>query len=157
MPDVVRDAKIEVLRCLRPLRGQDVERCVVRAQYGPGYMHGEEVPGYRREEGVRRDSTTETYVALKCFIDNWRWAGVPFYMRTGKRLPKRASEVAVFFKSVPQILFNADPGCASGAQCVNAAYPAQRRFFTPHVFQTPGPQGAGLSGADGFPLRDDVW
>jgi glucose-6-phosphate 1-dehydrogenase len=107
-PDVVPDAKIEVLRCLHPLRGQDVERCVVRAQYGPGYMLGEEVPGYRREENVRRDSTTETYVALKCFIDNWRWAGVPFYMRTGKRLPKRASEVAVFFKPVPQILFNAD-------------------------------------------------
>ncbi|HEY7493159.1 MAG TPA: glucose-6-phosphate dehydrogenase [Candidatus Tectomicrobia bacterium] len=107
--DVVRDAKLEVLRCLRPLRGQDVERYVVRAQYAPGYMHGEDVPGYRREEGVRRDSTTETYVALKCFIDNWRWAGVPFYLRTGKRLPKRASEVAVFFKAVPQILFNADP------------------------------------------------
>ena len=106
---VVRDAKIEVLHCLRPLRGQDVERCVVRAQYGPGFMHGEEVPGYRREDGVGRDSTTETYIALKCCIDNWRWAGVPFYLRTGKRLPKRASEVAVFFKAVPQILFNANP------------------------------------------------
>jgi glucose-6-phosphate 1-dehydrogenase len=106
--DVIRDAKLEVLRCLRPLCEQDVERHVVRAQYDSGYMHGEEVPGYRREEGVRRESTTETYVALKCFIDNWRWAGVPFYMRTGKRLPKRASEVAVFFKAVPQILFNAD-------------------------------------------------
>jgi glucose-6-phosphate 1-dehydrogenase len=107
--NVVRDAKLEVLRCLRPLRPHDVERCVVRAQYGSGFIQGEEVPGYRREENVQRDSTTETYVALKCFIDNWRWAGVPFYLRTGKRLTKRASEVAVFFKPVPQILFNADP------------------------------------------------
>jgi glucose-6-phosphate 1-dehydrogenase len=105
-PETVRDAKLEVLRSLRPVRGADVERHVVRAQYGPGYHHGEEVPGYRREDGVKRDSTTETYVALKVFIDNWRWAGVPFYIRTGKRLPKRASEAAVYFKPVPEILFN---------------------------------------------------
>ncbi|MFQ5967230.1 MAG: glucose-6-phosphate dehydrogenase [Acidimicrobiia bacterium] len=107
--EVVRDAKLEVLRCLRPVRGPDVERFVVRAQYGPGYLRGEEVPGYRLEDKVRRDSTTETYVALRCFIDNWRWAGVPFYLRTGKRMPKRATEVAIQFKEIPQILFNADP------------------------------------------------
>ncbi|MFQ5830335.1 MAG: glucose-6-phosphate dehydrogenase [Candidatus Methylomirabilia bacterium] len=107
--EVTRNAKLEVLRSLRPLRGRAVEQTMVRAQYGPGYLHGEDVPGYRREDGVRRDSTTETYVALKCFVDNWRWAGVPFYLRTGKRMPKRASEVAIFFKEVPQILFNADP------------------------------------------------
>ena len=108
--DVVRDARLEVLRAMRPITGKDVEQFVVRAQYGPGFTHGEEVPGYRREEGVRSDSTTETYVAIKAYIDNWRWAGVPFYIRTGKRLPKRASEVAIQFKAVPQILFNADPG-----------------------------------------------
>jgi glucose-6-phosphate 1-dehydrogenase len=102
----VRDAKLDVLRCLRPLTAGDVDKQVVRAQYGPGYHHGEEVPGYRREEGVRRDSTTETYVALKVFIDNWRWAGVPFYIRTGKRMPKRVSEAAIYFKPVPEILFN---------------------------------------------------
>ncbi|MBV8676956.1 MAG: glucose-6-phosphate dehydrogenase [Planctomycetaceae bacterium] len=107
--DVVRDHKIEVLRCLRPLTGKDVETHVVRAQYGPGYHHGVAVPGYRREEGVKPDSTTETYVALKVFVDNWRWAGVPFYLRTGKRLPKRASEIAVQFKPVPEILFNLNP------------------------------------------------
>ena len=105
-PENIRDAKLDVLRCLRRLTGSDVETHVVRAQYGPGYHHGEDVPGYRREEGVRRDSTTETYVALKMFIDNWRWAGVPFYVRTGKRLPKRVSEAAIYFKSVPEILFN---------------------------------------------------
>jgi len=108
--DVVRDHKIEVLRCLRPITVKDVEQNVVRAQYGPGYHHGVAVPGYRREEGVKPNSTTETYVALKVFVDNWRWAGVPFYLRTGKRLPKRASEIAVQFKPVPEILFNLNPG-----------------------------------------------
>ena len=70
---------------------------------------GNPVPGYRREKGVKPDSTTETYVALKCFVENWRWSGVPFYLRTGKTLPHRASEVAVQFKDIPQILFNANP------------------------------------------------
>jgi glucose-6-phosphate 1-dehydrogenase len=107
--NVVRDHKLEVLQCLRPITGKDVERTVVRAQYGAGLHHGGDVPGYRREAGVKPDSTTETYVALKVFVDNWRWAGVPFFIRTGKRLPKRASEIAVQFKDVPPILFAADP------------------------------------------------
>ena len=110
--DVVRDHKLEVLNCLRPMPGADVDRCVVRAQYAAGFHAGVDVPGYRRESGVQPDSTTETYVALKLFVDNWRWAGVPFYIRTGKRLPKRASEIAVQFKDVPPILFNVDPECA---------------------------------------------
>ena len=107
--DVVRDHKLEVLDCLRPITPKQIEQHVVRAQYGPGFYRGEEVPGYGREEGVKPDSTTETYVALKLFIDNWRWSGVPFYIRTGKRMPKRASEIAVQFKDVPPILFNSDP------------------------------------------------
>lgn len=108
-PDVVRNARIDVLRCLRPITGQDVERFTVRAQYSPGKVHGQEVPGYRREPGISPDSTTETYVALKAYIEDWRWAGVPFYLRTGKAMTKRASEVAVQFKDIPQILFNANP------------------------------------------------
>jgi glucose-6-phosphate 1-dehydrogenase len=108
-PDVVRDARLEVLESLRPLDAAEVERSVVRAQYGPGYHHGKSVPGYRREEGVKPDSTTETFIALRCHVDNWRWAGVPFYIRTAKRMPKRASEIAVQLKAVPQILFNANP------------------------------------------------
>ncbi len=107
-PDVVRNAKMEVLRCLRPIVGKDVESYTVRAQYAPGAAHGRPIPGYRREPGVDADSTTETYVAVKCFVENWRWAGVPFYLRTGKALPHRASEVAVQFKDIPQILFNAN-------------------------------------------------
>ncbi|MEJ7639058.1 MAG: glucose-6-phosphate dehydrogenase [Singulisphaera sp.] len=107
--DVVRDHKLEILRCLRPIVGPEVNRSVVRAQYGPGFHDGADVPGYRREEGIAPGSTTETYVAIKLFVDNWRWAGVPFYIRTGKRLPKRASEIAVQFKAVPEVLFNLNP------------------------------------------------
>ena len=117
-PNAVRDVKTEVLHCLRPLQPQDVETNVVRAQYIAGEVGGQQVPGYRREvsdyfaaqnKPIPPDSTTETYMAMKLFIDNWRWAGVPFYLRTGKRLPKRASEVSIQFKDVPQILFNSGP------------------------------------------------
>ena len=107
--DVVRNARMEVLRCLRPIMGKDIEKYTVRAQYGPGKVNGEDVPGYRREPGVKPDSTTETYVAINLFVENWRWSGVPWYLRTGKGLAKRASEIAVFFKPIPQILFNANP------------------------------------------------
>ncbi|MEC4670447.1 MAG: glucose-6-phosphate dehydrogenase [Nitrospirota bacterium] len=108
-PNVVRNARMEVLRSLRPIRGKDVESLTVRAQYSHGTVQGEQVPGYRREEGVLPDSTTETYVALKLFVENWRWSGVPFYLRTGKAMPARASEIAVQFKDIPEILFNANP------------------------------------------------
>lgn len=108
--DVVRDYKLAVLKGLRPITGKDVETHVVRAQYGPGFVDGVDVPGYRREDKVNPNSSTETFVALKLFVDNWRWAGVPFYLRTGKRLPKRASEIAVQFKAVPQVLFTQNPG-----------------------------------------------
>lgn len=108
-PDVVRNAKMEVLRCLRPITDGDVNTYTVRAQYAAGTARGKAVPGYRRESGVKPDSTTETYVAVKCFVENWRWSGVPFYLRTGKAMPNRVSEVAVQFRDIPQILFNANP------------------------------------------------
>ncbi|MCB1736935.1 MAG: glucose-6-phosphate dehydrogenase [Gammaproteobacteria bacterium] len=107
-PDVIRDARLDVLRALRPITPENIDANVVRAQYASGFYQGTDVPGYRREEGVAADSTVETYVALRVFLDNWRWAGVPFYIRTGKALPKRASEIAVHFKSVPHVLFNTD-------------------------------------------------
>ena len=107
--DVIRDHKLSVLNCLRPIQEDDINQFVVRAQYGAGFHRGVEVPGYRQEKGVKSDSITETFVSLKLFIDNWRWAGVPFYLRTGKCMPKRASEIAVQFKDVPPILFNVDP------------------------------------------------
>ena len=104
--DAIRDEKVKVLRSLRPLLGQDVFKHVVRAQYDAGLIDGQPVPGYRGEQGVAAGSTTETYVALQVNIDNWRWAGVPFFIRTAKRMPKGGTEIAVTFKSVPRILFN---------------------------------------------------
>jgi glucose-6-phosphate 1-dehydrogenase len=106
---VVRNARLEVLRSLRPITSHGVNDVTVRGQYSPGMVGGVEVPGYRRESDVKPDSTTETFVALKVFVDNWRWAGVPFYLRTGKRMSKRATEIAVQFKEVPPVLFNANP------------------------------------------------
>lgn len=104
--DAVRDEKLKVLRSLRPLKGQDVFKNVVRGQYEEGLVGGQPVISYRQEEGVLPTSTTESYVALRIAIDNWRWAGVPFFIRAGKRLPKACTEIAVFFKSVPPILFS---------------------------------------------------
>ena len=104
--DSIRDEKVKVLRALRRMTVADVRRHVVRASYAAGRIHGEEVPAYRSEDGVADDSLTETYVAARWFIDSWRWQGVPFYMRTGKRLPKRATEIAIQFRSVPHRLFS---------------------------------------------------
>ncbi|MCL4545696.1 MAG: glucose-6-phosphate dehydrogenase [Chloroflexi bacterium] len=104
--DAVRDEKVKVLRALRPIRGESVDVQVVRGQYGPGFDSGHPVPGYRQEARVAAKSSTETYVALKVFIDNWRWQGVPFYLRTGKHLPKRSSEIVIQFKRPPLTLFS---------------------------------------------------
>jgi glucose-6-phosphate 1-dehydrogenase len=102
-----RDEKVKVLRSLRPLPAdpEALDRLIVRAQYGPGRIEGKAVPGYREEPGVARESWTETYVAAKLMIDNWRWSGVPFYLRSGKRLARKASEIAVFFRPVPHSMF----------------------------------------------------
>ena len=105
-PDVVRGEKLEVLQSLRPLTGDDIDHQVVRAQYAAGFDMGMAAPAYVNEVGVKPGSRTETFVALRVLIDNWRWAGVPFFLRTGKRLPKRASEISVHLKDVPPILFN---------------------------------------------------
>jgi len=101
----IGDAKLKVLRNLAPLHGQDVARHVVRGQYGAGTVEGKAVPAYRAEEAVARDSSTESYVALKTSVENWRWAGVPFLLRTGKRLPRRVTEIAIQFKLPPLRLF----------------------------------------------------
>ena len=104
--DVVRDEKLELLQSLRPMTADSVDSCVVRGQYGAGTCGGAACLAYRDEPGVNRSSQTETFVALQLFVDNWRWAGVPFFLRTGKRLPARASEIAIQLKDVPPILFN---------------------------------------------------
>jgi glucose-6-phosphate 1-dehydrogenase len=104
-PEDVRNEKAKVLKALRPLRGDAVDRHVVRGQYGQGWVDGVEVPAYREEPDVHPDSVVETYVAAELRVDNWRWAGTPFYVRTGKRLPKRATEVVVQFKAAPHLPF----------------------------------------------------
>jgi len=107
--DAVRDEQVKTLRALQPLTPEDVLRHAVRGQYGEGVIGGERVPAYRSEPGVPPDSRSETYVALKLQIDNWRWANVPFYLRTGKRLPRRVSEIAIQFKRAPFVLFRQTP------------------------------------------------
>ncbi len=104
-PDAIRDEKVKVLQSLRPVAEERVHEETVRAQYAAGVVDGKQVPGYREEEHVAADSRTETYVALRVLIDNWRWAGVPFYLRAAKRLPKRVTELAMQFRDVPHRLF----------------------------------------------------
>jgi glucose-6-phosphate 1-dehydrogenase len=103
--DAIRDEQVKLLRSIRPLAEADVAGSVVRAQYGPGTVDGKPVPGYREEPNVPRDSRTETFVALKLGIDNWRWADVPFYLRTGKRLDRRTTEIVIQFRRAPHLLF----------------------------------------------------
>jgi glucose-6-phosphate 1-dehydrogenase len=103
--DAVRDEKMKVLRAVRPIPAQSVNDWAVRAQYVAGAIDGEQVPGYRQEERVAPDSYTETYAALRLLVDNWRWQSVPFYLRTGKRLARRVTEIAIHFKRPPVLLF----------------------------------------------------
>jgi glucose-6-phosphate 1-dehydrogenase len=102
--DEVRDEKVKVLRSLKPIRGEDVARFTVRGQYGPGNFAGKPVCGYRKEPNVSPTSSVETFVAMRIEIDNWRFAGVPIYIRAGKRLTKRVTEISVHFKEVPHAL-----------------------------------------------------
>jgi len=109
--DAVRAKKAEVFKSVHPVKPEDA----VRGQYGPGQIGGEQVRGYRDENNVAKDSFVESYVALRLCIDNWRWAGVPFYLRTGKRLPKRTTEIAIRFKAAPFMLFKDTPVDELGA------------------------------------------
>jgi len=103
--NAIRDETLKVFQSLRPMKPEDVEKNVIMGQYGKSTIKGEKVPGYREEKGVKKNSRTETFVAMKLFIDNWRWGGVPFYIRTGKRLPTRVTEVVIHFKPTPHQLF----------------------------------------------------
>ena len=108
--DAIRNETLKVFQALRPIRENQADRHVIRGQYIGSTIKGSKVPGYRDEKGVPTFSRTETYVAMRFYIDNWRWAGVPFYIRTGKRLPTRVTEVVVHFKQVPHHMFNSFPG-----------------------------------------------
>ena len=104
----VRNEKVKVLHSVPQPQPVEIDEIAVRAQYGPGHSGGEDVPGYLEEQGVPPDSTTETYAALRLEVDNWRWAGVPFYLRTGKRLARKITEIAVTLKPVPHLAFSQD-------------------------------------------------
>jgi glucose-6-phosphate 1-dehydrogenase len=106
--DDVRDEKVKVLHAIHPPRPDEVPQMAVQAQYGAGMAEGKQVPGYLEEEGVAPESTTETYAALRLEVDNWRWAGVPIYLRTGKRLSRKVTEIAVSLKPVPHLAFQAE-------------------------------------------------
>jgi len=101
----VRDEKSKVMQAIRPIDPGHVDQVALRAQYGAGFVDGRQVPGYLQEKGVKPDSTTETYAALRLQIDNWRWAGVPFYLQTGKRMAKRVSEIVIRFHRTPHMIF----------------------------------------------------
>lgn len=105
--DAVRDEKVKVLRALRPLTGEDALRNTLRAQYAAGKQDGKQVDAYLAHEGVAKDSQTETFLAMRVAIDNWRWAGVPFFIRSGKHLAERVTEIAIQYRQVPLALFGA--------------------------------------------------
>ncbi len=103
--DSIRNEKVKVLEATHLADIENLDLSATRGQYTSGWMKGKQVPGYREEEGVNENSTTPTYAALKLYIDNWRWKGVPFYMRTGKRMPKKVTEIAIQFREVPFLMF----------------------------------------------------
>ena len=103
--DALRDEKVKVIRAIGEMSSDQITTDVVRGQYGPGWVAAKQVPGYRQEKDVDPESETETFVAARFEVDDWRWSGVPFYLRAGKRLPKRATEIAIQFKEVPHRLF----------------------------------------------------
>jgi glucose-6-phosphate 1-dehydrogenase len=138
--DAVRNEKLDLLQALRAITGDTVDSHVVRAQYAAGFVQGKPVAGYRDEAGVDKASRTETFVALQMFIDNWRWAGVPFFLRTGKRLPKRASEISVQLKHVPPILFNRDPSAPLDPDVLTIRIQPDEGFALGISSKIPGPR-----------------
>jgi glucose-6-phosphate 1-dehydrogenase len=111
--DAIRDEKLKVLRSLKPWTAQTLSQHVVRGQYAEGSIAGEPVPGYRQEPGVNPESSTETFVALRTEIANWRWAGVPFYLRTGKRLAARDAHIVINFRPAPHAIFKSPRGATN--------------------------------------------
>ncbi|MEM7425891.1 MAG: glucose-6-phosphate dehydrogenase [Pseudomonadota bacterium] len=140
--DALRDEKLKVLRALRPISEASVEKTSVLGQYKDGAVEGAVVRGYLQEL-TAETSETETFVALKCEIDNWRWAGVPFYLRTGKRMPERVSEIVVSFKAVPHSIFGAGAGAVSANQLIIRLQPDEGVKLK-LMIKDPGPGGMRL-------------
>ncbi|GET24380.1 glucose-6-phosphate dehydrogenase [Prolixibacter sp. NT017] len=117
-PQAIRNEILKVFQSLRPIKPEEVKKVAMRGQYIASTIKNQKVAGYREEPGVDLNSTTETYAALKFYIDNWRWGGIPFYIRTGKRLPTRVTEVVIHFKATPHFLFSKQANCSSCNQLV---------------------------------------
>ena len=149
----IRDEKVKVLRSIRTIAPDQVRQFTVRGQYDRGSIAGQPVPAYREEPNVAPDSQTETFVALKLFLDNWRWAGVPFYLRHGKRLPKQAAEIAIQFKAPPAVLFAAEQAAPLQPNALVLADSARRRDCHPHERQGSRHRHEPSAGENGFPLR----
>ncbi len=134
----VRDEKVKLLRAIRPISPEDIGEHLVLGQYGEGIVEGETVPAYRDEPGVEEGSNTATYAAMRVFIDNWRWNGVPFYLRSGKRLARRATEVAIHFKKVPHMLFGVTLGTDIGPNVLVLAIQPDERVQLSFHTKSPG-------------------
>jgi glucose-6-phosphate 1-dehydrogenase len=156
--NAIRDEKLKILKALKPIEGSAAEAVTVRGQYRPGAVGGEAVPGYLEEIGAET-STTETFVALKAEIANWRWANTPFYLRTGKRLPSRVSEIVVAFKPIPHSIFPKDAGAIDANRLVLRLQPDEgvKQWI---MIKDPGPGGMrvrhvplDMSFAEAFPMR----
>ena len=117
-PDAIRNEILKVFQSFQPIREDEVEKYVIRGQYTGSRVRGECLTGYRYEKGVDQNSRTETFVAIKFYINNWRWGGVPFYIRTGKRLPTRVTEIVIHFKPTPHFLFNVNDVNKSSNQLI---------------------------------------
>jgi len=144
--DAVRDEKLKVLRALKRINGRDVTKKTVRGQYRAGASNGETVPGYLDELGDDRASRTETFVALKAEIENWRWAGIPFYLRTGKRMPTRTSEIVVQFRPIPHSVFTVDSDSITANRLIVRLQPDEGMTLSLMV-KDPGPGGMRLRSA----------
>ncbi|MFT5469852.1 MAG: glucose-6-phosphate 1-dehydrogenase [Verrucomicrobiales bacterium] len=136
--EAVRDEKVKLLKSIRPLSKADVAEQVVRGQYFAGQVGDEVRPGYRQETKVKSDSNVETFVAMKLMIDNWRWSGVPFYLRTGKNLPHSASEVRVQFKPAPSVLFAKEKSASVGDNAIALRLQPQEGIYLGFNGKTPG-------------------
>ncbi|MBI4641740.1 MAG: glucose-6-phosphate dehydrogenase, partial [Candidatus Tectomicrobia bacterium] len=138
--DVVQDERVKVLRAIRPIPPEEVSQFAVRGQYGEGWVSGARVPAYRREKGVSPDSITETFAAIKFLIDDWRWAGVPFYLRSGKRLLKRVTEIAIQFRQPPFVLFRQTPTDQLDPNILALRIQPDEGISLKFVGKLPGPQ-----------------
>ena len=129
--DAVRDEKVKVLQAIRPMSPEEILDRTVRGQYGDGVIEGQAVRAYRREPKVSPTSTTETYAALKLFVENWRWAGVPFYLRSGKRLARRDTEIVFEFRRPPLLLLERAAMRRHRAEPARPPHPARRGHRAP--------------------------